>query len=114
MTDRREGDELVPNRRGTELAMLGFAVLATLSAFANVALAGGGSLSTDAAAYGFRIARAALCDEAWPRLRAALRLWRPVCEDHIAPISLLADPVLAELITPARGREILAMPRGVG
>ncbi|MGW9214080.1 hypothetical protein ACWGR4_44935 [Embleya sp. NPDC055664] len=28
MTDRREGDGLVPNRRGTELAMLGFAVLA--------------------------------------------------------------------------------------
>ncbi|MFI1582590.1 SMI1/KNR4 family protein [Embleya sp. NPDC020630] len=61
-----------------------------------------------------RTARAALCDEAWPELREALRLWRPVCEDHIAPISLLADPVLAELITPARGREILAMPRGVG
>ncbi|WP_327290295.1 SMI1/KNR4 family protein [Streptomyces sp. NBC_01198] len=61
-----------------------------------------------------RAARAALCDEAWPELLAALRLWRPVCEDHIAPISLLADPVLAELITPARGNEILATPRGPG
>lgn len=59
-----------------------------------------------------RTARAALCDEAWPELRAALRLWHPVCEDHIAPISLFADPVLAQLITPDRGREILAMPRG--
>ncbi|MFF4798881.1 SMI1/KNR4 family protein [Streptomyces sp. NPDC001351] len=59
-----------------------------------------------------REARADLCAEAWPELRAALRLWHPVCEDHIAPISLFADPVLAQLITPDRGREILATPRG--
>ncbi|NUS16879.1 MAG: hypothetical protein HOY69_36700, partial [Streptomyces sp.] len=56
--------------------------------------------------------REALCARAWTELKAALRLWRPVSEDHIAPVSLLADPVLAELITPERGREILAMPRG--
>ncbi|MGW1159432.1 hypothetical protein ACWD48_14635 [Streptomyces sp. NPDC002519] len=37
-----------------------------------------------------------------------------MCEDHIAPISLFADPVLAQLITPDRGREILATPRGTG
>jgi hypothetical protein len=61
-----------------------------------------------------RAVRAALCDEAWPELRTALRLWHPVCEDHIAPISLFADPVLAHLITPDRGREILATPRGTG
>ncbi|KQV95243.1 hypothetical protein [Streptomyces sp. Root369] len=61
-----------------------------------------------------RTARARLCDETWPELRAALRLWHPVCEDHIAPISLFADPVLAQLITPDRGHEILATPRGVG
>ncbi|MGV9703071.1 SMI1/KNR4 family protein [Streptomyces sp. NPDC003483] len=61
-----------------------------------------------------RTARAGLCDEVWPELRAALRLWHPVCEDHIAPISLFADPVLAQLITPDRGREILATPRGTG
>jgi hypothetical protein len=61
-----------------------------------------------------RTARAGLCDEAWPELRAALRLWHPVCEDHIAPISLFADPALAQLITPDRGREILATPRGTG
>jgi hypothetical protein len=61
-----------------------------------------------------RTARAALCDKAWPELRAALRLWRPECEDHIAPISLLADPVLAQLITQARGHEILATPRSTG
>ncbi|GAA2473470.1 SMI1/KNR4 family protein [Streptomyces longisporus] len=61
-----------------------------------------------------RKARTDLCDEAWPELRAALRLWHPVCEDHIAPISLFADPVLAQLITPDRGRDILATPRGTG
>ncbi|MFE2138934.1 hypothetical protein ACFW9X_38120, partial [Streptomyces sp. NPDC059466] len=61
-----------------------------------------------------RTARAGLCDEAWPELRAALRLWHPVCVDHIAPISLFSDPVLAQLITPDRGREILATPRGTG
>ncbi|WP_328466426.1 SMI1/KNR4 family protein [Streptomyces sp. NBC_00448] len=59
-----------------------------------------------------RAAREALCEEAWPELRAALALWRPLSEDHIAPISLLADPVLAQLITPDRGRAILATPRG--
>ncbi|MEC3994784.1 hypothetical protein VSR01_15120 [Actinacidiphila sp. DG2A-62] len=59
-----------------------------------------------------RAERAALCEEAWPELRAAIRLWRPVCEDHVAPISLFADPVLAQLITRERGREILATPRG--
>ncbi|SHL24341.1 SMI1/KNR4 family protein [Actinacidiphila paucisporea] len=53
-------------------------------------------------------------DKAWPELRAALRLWRPECEDHVAPVSLLADPVLAQLITQARGHEILATPRGTG
>lgn len=52
--------------------------------------------------------RTALCDEAWPEVRAALRLWHPVCEDHFAPISLFAD--LAQPITPDRGREILATP----
>ena len=59
-----------------------------------------------------RALRAELCADAWPDLRAALRLWRPVCEDHIAPISLLAHPVLAQLITPERGREILTTARG--
>lgn len=59
-----------------------------------------------------RAARAALCDEAWPEIRAALPLWRPVSEDHIAPISLLADPVLAQVVTGSRGRQILTTPRG--
>ncbi|MFC1401647.1 MULTISPECIES: SMI1/KNR4 family protein [Streptacidiphilus] len=50
-------------------------------------------------------------DDAWPDLLTALQLWRPVDDDHIAPVSLLADPILAQLITPDRGRQILTTPR---
>ncbi|WP_204018497.1 SMI1/KNR4 family protein [Sphaerimonospora thailandensis] len=60
--------------------------------------------------------RAAITDvargDAWPLLREALSKWRPLSDDHLAPISLLADPRIAELITPERGREILTMRRG--
>ncbi|MFI5534624.1 hypothetical protein ACIA8O_39430 [Kitasatospora sp. NPDC051853] len=56
--------------------------------------------------------RAAAYREVWPDLLAAMRLWRPVSEDHVAPVSLLAHPVLADLLTPERGRQLLAVPRG--
>ncbi|KUJ65217.1 hypothetical protein ACZ90_49525 [Streptomyces albus subsp. albus] len=48
----------------------------------------------------------------WPRLREAFRLWRPLSPDHIAPVVLLAHPLLARVITEDRGRELLSMPRG--
>ncbi|MGW0801561.1 SMI1/KNR4 family protein [Nonomuraea sp. NPDC002799] len=51
-------------------------------------------------------------EDAWPRLRDALGHWRPLHEDHLAPIALLADPRAARLITPERGRELLATSRG--
>ncbi|HET8659968.1 MAG TPA: SMI1/KNR4 family protein [Micromonosporaceae bacterium] len=51
-------------------------------------------------------------DAAWPELRAAIALWRPVDDNHIAPVVLFAEPILAQIITPERGREILATPRG--
>ncbi|MFI7040519.1 SMI1/KNR4 family protein [Microbispora rosea] len=51
-------------------------------------------------------------EDAWPRLLDALVHWRPLHEDHIAPIALLADPRAARLITPERGRELLAASRG--
>ncbi|MEV4243162.1 hypothetical protein AB0J63_07085, partial [Streptosporangium canum] len=51
-------------------------------------------------------------DDAWPLLRDALSTWRPMSEDHLVPIILLADPRTARLITPERGREILTMRRG--
>ncbi|MER7794181.1 SMI1/KNR4 family protein [Streptomyces sp. NPDC097640] len=54
-----------------------------------------------------------LIDAAWPELREAIRLWRPLHADHIAPVALFADPVLAEMITGERGREILSMCRAV-
>ncbi|KAB8183281.1 hypothetical protein FH608_049455 [Nonomuraea phyllanthi] len=50
--------------------------------------------------------------DAWTRLRDALALWRPASNDHLAPVCLMADPRIAPLITPDRGREILSMPRG--
>ncbi|QKW07955.1 SMI1/KNR4 family protein [Streptomyces sp. NA04227] len=52
-----------------------------------------------------------LYERAWPQLHRALTLWRPRSEHHLAPVVLLADPVLAPLITPERGREFLAMAR---
>ncbi|MFB4288486.1 SMI1/KNR4 family protein [Nonomuraea sp. ATR24] len=52
--------------------------------------------------------------DAWPRLKEALALWRPLTDDHVAPVSLLADPRIAPLITPERGREILTACRGTG
>ncbi|TDC66740.1 SMI1/KNR4 family protein, partial [Streptomyces hainanensis] len=57
-------------------------------------------------------ARRRLGDALWPELRAAMAGWRPVGENHVAPVVLLAEPVLSELITPDRGRELLAQPRG--
>lgn len=53
-------------------------------------------------------------DAAWPAIRDALRLWRPVSEHHVAPVVLHADPLLHRMIDEERGREILSMPRGGG
>ncbi|MFJ4848013.1 MULTISPECIES: SMI1/KNR4 family protein [unclassified Streptomyces] len=50
-------------------------------------------------------------DAAWRTLRAALPAWEPPGPDLLAPLGLLADPVLGPLITPDRGRELLATPR---
>ncbi|MEU0304011.1 SMI1/KNR4 family protein [Streptomyces sp. NPDC006175] len=56
-------------------------------------------------------ARWGATDAAWRVLREALPLWEAPGPSLIAPIGLLADPVLGPLITPERGREILATPR---
>ncbi|MFF9817695.1 SMI1/KNR4 family protein [Streptomyces sp. NPDC014006] len=50
-------------------------------------------------------------DAAWRILRDALPHWEAPGPLLIAPIGLLADPVLGPLITPERGREVLATPR---
>ncbi|MGW6517974.1 SMI1/KNR4 family protein [Streptomyces sp. NPDC054962] len=56
-------------------------------------------------------ARWGATDAAWRILRDALPRWEAPGPSLIAPIGLLADPVLGPLITPERGREILATPR---
>ncbi|GGJ97246.1 cell wall assembly protein [Streptomyces camponoticapitis] len=51
---------------------------------------------------------------AWRTVEAALPDWEPYEDDHIAPIGLLADPILGPVVTPERGRRILSTPRGAG
>ncbi|MFE7116337.1 SMI1/KNR4 family protein [Streptomyces sp. NPDC057654] len=51
-------------------------------------------------------------DAAWRSLRAAIPWWEPVGPAHIAPVGLLADPVLAPVLTAERRLELLATPRG--
>ncbi|MEV8321250.1 SMI1/KNR4 family protein [Streptomyces sp. NPDC059900] len=56
-------------------------------------------------------ARWGATDAAWRVLRKALVHWEAPGPQLIAPLGLLSDPILAPLITPERGREILATPR---
>lgn len=48
----------------------------------------------------------------WDALGTAMTHWQPRTPDHIAPVALLADPVLAYSLTPERGRALLSQPRG--
>ncbi|MGW8788975.1 SMI1/KNR4 family protein [Streptomyces althioticus] len=57
------------------------------------------------------VARWGDTDGAWRMLRAALPSWSPPAPDVLAPIGLLADPVLGPVVTRERGRELLATPR---
>ncbi|MEV5647401.1 SMI1/KNR4 family protein [Nocardia sp. NPDC052254] len=47
----------------------------------------------------------------WHALEIAMTHWQPRTPDHIAPVALLADPVLAYSLTPERGRALLSRPR---
>ncbi|QIQ02506.1 SMI1/KNR4 family protein [Streptomyces liangshanensis] len=51
-------------------------------------------------------------DAAWRTLLTALPRWSPPGPDLLAPIGLLADRILGPVLTPERGRELLATPRG--
>lgn len=53
-------------------------------------------------------------DTAWHTVAAAVAGWEPYGEEHIAPVGLLADPLLGPVITAARGRYILETPRAGG
>ncbi|WP_406192397.1 SMI1/KNR4 family protein [Kitasatospora sp. NBC_01560] len=51
-------------------------------------------------------------DAAWQVLRAAIPSWEPLGPGHIAPVGLLADPLLAPVLTAERSLELLRTPRG--
>ncbi|QIQ05110.1 SMI1/KNR4 family protein [Streptomyces liangshanensis] len=53
-------------------------------------------------------------DAAWRTLATAVGTWEPHGNEHVAPVGLLADPVLGPVITPERGRYLLETPRGGG
>ncbi len=50
-------------------------------------------------------------DAAWRVIRAALPSWSPPAPGLLAPLGVLADPVLGPVVTQERGRELLATPR---
>jgi hypothetical protein len=51
-------------------------------------------------------------EAAWTLLSPHLSEWSPVDYAQVAPVDLLTDPVLCELITSTRAASILATPRG--
>ncbi len=53
-------------------------------------------------------------DSAWRTVAAAVAGWEPYGEEHIAPVGLLADPLLGPVITAERGRYLLETPRAGG
>ncbi|WP_066950556.1 SMI1/KNR4 family protein [Streptomyces lushanensis] len=53
-------------------------------------------------------------DAAWETIADAVADWEPHGGEHIAPLGLLADPLLGPVITSERGRYILETPRGEG
>ncbi|MER5730727.1 SMI1/KNR4 family protein [Streptomyces sp. NPDC002138] len=57
------------------------------------------------------VARWGATDTAWRVLREGLPSWEAPGPCLIAPVGLLADPVLGPLVTPERGRELLSTPR---
>ncbi|MGW2203920.1 SMI1/KNR4 family protein [Streptomyces sp. NPDC001774] len=81
------------------------------------ALRDGSHRYAPAGAWGLAVAEAresarwGATDAAWRVLRNALPLWEAPGPSLVAPLGLLADPVLGPLVTPERGREILATPR---
>ncbi|MFE2373454.1 hypothetical protein [Streptomyces sp. NPDC059398] len=51
-------------------------------------------------------------DTAWRTVRAAIPVWEPLGPAHIAPVGLLADPLLAPVLTAGRRLELPESPRG--
>ncbi|GAA1307315.1 hypothetical protein Psi02_46390 [Planotetraspora silvatica] len=57
------------------------------------------------------LARDGATDRAWAVLESALPQWRSDSPFRIAPVVLLTDPTLRELVTPERARTIVTVPR---
>ncbi|MGW1561946.1 hypothetical protein ACWCQ1_36250 [Streptomyces sp. NPDC002144] len=51
-------------------------------------------------------------DEAWTVIEAALPHWNSDNPHRVAPIILLTDPVLRDVITPSRAQLVVKIPRG--
>ncbi|MFE3600989.1 SMI1/KNR4 family protein [Streptomyces sp. NPDC059142] len=51
-------------------------------------------------------------EAAWHLLATAVADWEPYGDEHLAPVGLLADPLLGPVITAERGRYLLETPRG--
>ncbi|WP_050515319.1 SMI1/KNR4 family protein [Streptomyces rimosus] len=66
----------------------------------------------DAVRQARELARWGDTDAAWRTLLAALPAWQPLEPDHLAPVGLVADPLLGPVLTPERCRTLLATPRG--
>jgi hypothetical protein len=59
-----------------------------------------------------RLLRDGSPDEAWTALEDALPDWRSDSPHRIAPVILLTDPELRQLITADRARTVVTTPRG--
>lgn len=57
------------------------------------------------------LARWGNTDGAWRQIRSGLPHWEPPATGLLAPLGLLADPLLAPVVTPERSRELLTTPR---
>jgi hypothetical protein len=58
------------------------------------------------------LARAGRASDSWKVVEEGLALWRPVDLAQIAPVVLLTDPHLRELLTTKRSEWVLSTPRG--
>ncbi|MEU0939326.1 FtsW/RodA/SpoVE family cell cycle protein [Embleya sp. NPDC005971] len=104
MTDRPADAGPIPNRRGTELTMLGFAVLVTVLAYANVGLAGDGSLPAGMVGYSLGIGAPALLGH------LAIRRFAPYADPLLLPLATLLNGIGMVLIyriglDPVRGQK---------
>ncbi|GLU47077.1 SMI1/KNR4 family protein [Nocardiopsis ansamitocini] len=58
------------------------------------------------------LASAGATDDAWTVIQEALVGWYPLSPNRIAPVVLLTDPALRQVVTPERAREVVFTPRG--